>query len=66
MATYWQANAHLVQYLEQDKMILRRDFQTVPPHVEYSLTPFGKTASDKLYELVYWLETTLPEIEKDR
>lgn len=30
-----------LQYLEQDKMILRRDFQTVPPHVEYSLTPFA-------------------------
>ena len=58
--------AQTLQYLEQDKMIHRQDFQTVPPHVEYTLTPFGKTAADKLYELVDWLETTLPEIEKEQ
>ena len=55
-----------LQQLEQDGMVHRQDFQTVPPHVEYSLTPFGQVAADKLYELVDWLETTLPEIERQR
>ena len=55
-----------LQQLEQDGMVHRQDFQTVPPHVEYSLTSFGQVAADKLYELVDWLETTLPEIERQR
>lgn len=55
-----------LQYLEQDKMIQRKDFQTVPPHVEYSLTDLGHIAADKLHDLVDWLERTLPEIERQQ
>lgn len=56
--------AQTLQYLEQDNMVLRKDFQTVPPHVEYSLSSFGHTAADKLHDLVDWLEHILPEIER--
>ncbi|MDK4545614.1 helix-turn-helix domain-containing protein [Kingella kingae] len=48
--------------LEQDGMVVRQSFQTVPPHVEYSLTDFGKTAADKLQDLVDWLENNLADI----
>jgi DNA-binding HxlR family transcriptional regulator len=32
--------------LENHNLISRRDFKTVPPKVEYSLTDFGKSLSD--------------------
>lgn len=34
-----------LQQLEENKMLLRKSFNTVPPHVEYTLTPLGGTAS---------------------
>ena len=51
-----------LQQLEQDGMVHRQDFQTVPPHVEYSLTDWGQQASDKVADLVEWLEVNLNEI----
>lgn len=54
--------AQTLQQLEQDGMVHRQDFQTVPPHVEYSLTPYGTQAADKLADLVDWLEGNLPDI----
>ena len=44
--------AQTLQALERDGLV-RRDVQaTIPPRVEYSLTPFGKAVSGKLVELV--------------
>ena len=54
--------AQTLQQLEQDGMVHRQDFQTVPPHVEYSLTTHGRQAADKLADLVDWLESNLAGI----
>ena len=54
--------AQTLQQLEQDGMVHRQDFQTVPPHVEYSLTTHGRQAADKLADLVDWLESNLEDI----
>ena len=54
--------AQTLQQLERDGMVRRRDFQTVPPHVEYSLTPHGEQAAAKLADLVDWLEGNLDAI----
>ncbi len=51
-----------LQQLEQDGMVHRKSFNTVPPHVEYTLTEYGQTASVKLADLVDWLEENLSEI----
>ena len=40
--------------LEKDGIILRRQFNEVPPHVEYSLTEKGRTLSSVLLALVNW------------
>lgn len=48
-----------LKQLEADGMILRKSFDTVPPHVEYSLTEYGIQAAEKLYALVDWLENNL-------
>lgn len=48
-----------LQQLEQDGMVARHAYQTVPPHVEYQLTPYGKQAGEKIADLVFWLEDNL-------
>lgn len=51
-----------LQNLEQDGMLIRKSFNTVPPHVEYTLTEHGRQASEKIADLVDWLEGNLGEI----
>lgn len=51
-----------LQQLEGDGMVERRSFETVPPHVEYSLTRFGRQAAERFNLLVDWLEENLEEI----
>lgn len=49
-----------LQYLEQDGLLVRHSFNTMPPHVEYSLTGFGEEAAEHLASLVEWLDKSLP------
>lgn len=51
-----------LQGLESDGMLLRRDFGTVPPHVEYELTPLGHEAATRVDALLGWIEDRLPQI----
>jgi DNA-binding HxlR family transcriptional regulator len=34
----------------------------VPPHVEYSLTPLGREAAERVRALADWIESSLPQI----
>ena len=54
--------AQTLQQLEAYGFVLRRAFDVVPPHVEYSLTPLGQEAGAHLAPLVGWIETALPRI----
>lgn len=56
--------AQTLQQLEQDGMVARVAYQVVPPHVEYSLTPLGREAADKVRVLADWIEMSLPRIVK--
>ncbi|WP_395607429.1 winged helix-turn-helix transcriptional regulator [Pseudomonas sp. B22129] len=40
--------------LERDEIISRNDFQEIPPKVEYSLTPFGRSLAMALGALCSW------------
>ena len=42
--------------LEANGLVERRDFQTVPPHVEYHLTPLGVSLGQSLTPLFGWIE----------
>lgn len=47
----------LIQHLKElaeDGILSRIDFQTVPPHVEYRLTPFGESLAAVLAPLCEW------------
>ena len=54
--------AQTLQWLEADGMVSRRAFAVVPPHVEYSLTPLGREAAEKVRVLADWIEMSLPRI----
>jgi DNA-binding HxlR family transcriptional regulator len=40
--------------LQSDGIVTRKDFQAVPPQVEYALTEFGATLRDALIPLCEW------------
>jgi DNA-binding HxlR family transcriptional regulator len=40
--------------LERDEIVARRVFPVVPPKVEYSLTPYGRTLEPILLEMREW------------
>ncbi|WKV52271.1 MULTISPECIES: helix-turn-helix domain-containing protein [Dickeya] len=54
--------AQTLQCLEGDGLINRVAYDVVPPHVEYSLTPLGKEAAEKVRVLVDWIEDSMPRI----
>lgn len=49
--------------MEQDGLILRRDFKSVPPKVEYSITPFGTTLLEALCPLSDWGMLSSPALK---
>lgn len=58
--------AQTLQWLESDGIVRRVAYDVVPPHVEYSLTPLGREAAEKVRSLADWIEISLPRIERAR
>ncbi|SDJ66231.1 winged helix-turn-helix transcriptional regulator [Aliiruegeria lutimaris] len=54
--------AQTLQTLEADGFVIRRSFDVVPPHVEYSLSELGEEAAEKVASLVLWIEGNLERI----
>ena len=54
--------AQSLQWLEGDGLVSRIAYDVVPPHVEYSLTPLGREAAEKVRGLADWIEVNLPKI----
>ena len=52
--------------LERDGMVNRTVYPTVPPQVEYQLTPLGHSLSEPVIHLGQWAMAHLPEIETNR
>lgn len=52
--------------LQCDGLIARQVFPTVPPAVEYSLTPLGRSLLDPLMALSAWAEKNMDEVLKAR
>jgi DNA-binding HxlR family transcriptional regulator len=49
----------LIQQLKEladDGIVIRNDYGEIPPRVEYSLTPFGKSLAQALATLCAWGE----------
>jgi DNA-binding HxlR family transcriptional regulator len=52
--------------LERDGLVVRKLYASVPPKVEYSLTPLGSSLVDKVNELCAWAEANIAEVLKAR
>lgn len=52
--------------LERDGLILRKVHPVVPPKVEYSLTPLGRTLIEPLKAICSWSEKHLPQLQENR
>jgi len=58
--------AQTLKWLEADGFVHRESLNTVPPHVEYSLTPLGRQVGQRVEALADWIEHSLPEIMEAR
>ena len=48
--------------LERDGLVVRKIHPVVPPMVEYTLTPLGRTLISPLEAICEWAESHLPEL----
>lgn len=51
-----------VRSLERDGMLVRKIHAVIPPMVEYSLTPLGRSLIKPLDAIKDWAESHLPEL----
>jgi DNA-binding HxlR family transcriptional regulator len=52
--------------LEANGLVARHDFATVPPHVEYALTPLGISLQHALTPTFAWIEAHYGEVLRAR
>lgn len=54
--------AQTLQTLEADGFVNRYSHPVVPPHVDYSLSPIGREAAEKVREFADWIEVNIARI----
>ncbi len=55
-----------VRGLERDGLVTRTQYPTIPPKVEYALTPLGKTLLEPVKALGAWAEKSRTRIQAAR
>ncbi|MFI8567111.1 winged helix-turn-helix transcriptional regulator [Rhodococcus sp. NPDC078407] len=58
--------AQTLQTLERDGLIVRTVQGTIPPKVEYSLTPLGRDVGTRLSDLIELIEGSMPAVLESR
>ena len=48
--------------LEADQVLARTDYQEVPPRVDYTLTPLGRSLADAILPLCAWGSENMAEV----
>jgi DNA-binding HxlR family transcriptional regulator len=51
-----------LRILESDGFVLKKDYQEIPPKVEYSLTTLGKGVAEHVRTLGNWVEKNLSKV----
>jgi DNA-binding HxlR family transcriptional regulator len=54
--------AQTLRTLEDDGVVLRRDFAEVPPRVEYELTPIGRQLAKCVAALATWISDNTAKV----
>lgn len=52
--------------LERDGLMVRRAYQSVPPRVEYELSPRGRLLRAKMEPLLEWVHEHWPGVQQSR
>ena len=52
--------------LERDGLVMRTVYPTVPPRVDYDLTPLGRTLVEPLRGISAWAQANLPKVSAAR
>ncbi|MBB6367456.1 DNA-binding HxlR family transcriptional regulator [Xanthomonas sacchari] len=52
--------------LEKDGLVSRTMYPTIPPRVEYALTPLGQTLMQPVMSLIHWSHAHQDEVEASR
>lgn len=52
--------------LQRDGLVARKVFPTVPPAVEYSLTPLGRSLLGPIYALTQWADENFAQVMQAR
>lgn len=55
-----------LRLLERDGLVRREVYASVPPQVEYSLTPLGRSLSGRIAGIREWAYANMPDIEAAR
>nr|WP_314142879.1 helix-turn-helix domain-containing protein [uncultured Rhodococcus sp.] len=55
-----------LQTLERDGLVIRTVQGTIPPKVEYSLTPLGRDVGTRLSDLIELIESNMPAVLESR
>jgi DNA-binding HxlR family transcriptional regulator len=50
--------------LEADQVVKRTDYKEVPPRVDYSLTPLGRSLAEALEPLCNWGSENMAEVQR--
>lgn len=58
--------ASTLRTLEEDGLVVRRVYAQIPPKVEYSLTPCGKSLLPHLNALITWAKEKMDSILQSR
>jgi DNA-binding HxlR family transcriptional regulator len=54
--------AQTLRDLERDGLVIRRQYPTVPPRVDYTLTPGGMEVAQRVESLIGWLQDHVGEL----
>jgi DNA-binding HxlR family transcriptional regulator len=55
--------AQTLRDLERDGLVTRRQYPTVPPRVDYTLTPAGAEVAARLVSLMSWIEANVAVVQ---
>jgi DNA-binding HxlR family transcriptional regulator len=58
--------AQTLRWLEQDGLVTRTVYPTIPPRVDYALTPLGRSFLEPLRGLVQWAERNHQKVRSAR
>jgi DNA-binding HxlR family transcriptional regulator len=57
---------NILRSLERDGIVTRRIYASVPPKVEYSLTPLGRSLCDLVEGICGWAEANIEQVQAAR